>query len=253
MAGPFVRIPDRRHREELAAFVGRVVQLDPSATVRLVGGGGLVTAWASTPFQVLAARSVPGAVVSEVPASGVSASGVPASGVVGLGARGLVSGGLVSGGPTSRGPVSGGPVSGGPDVAVAAASLLTALAVERADAVDPGVGVPWRAEVPAADGWEAVGRLPAAELAAVVDAVLAQAPPTGVGEAELDRTAAALSDGSGRPVRVPVRCLLALSGLGLLTGSDEPVRVAVTRSWLRLETPGGAAVRRRIGTLPLLA
>ena len=39
-----------------------------------------------------------------------------------------------------------------------------------------------------------------------------------------------------------------------LAGTDPapPVRVAATGSWLRLETPGGAVVRRRITTLPLL-
>ena len=55
-----LRVPDADDRGDLAAFVGRVVRLDPTAVVRLrVGGGTRVTAWATTPFDVLATRSVP--------------------------------------------------------------------------------------------------------------------------------------------------------------------------------------------------
>ena len=60
-------------------------------------------------------------------------------------------------------------------------------------------------------------------------------------------------DPGGPAVRVPLRCLFALSGLGLLAdGVDDVLAVAVTPSWLRLDTPGGGVVRRRHAALPLL-
>jgi hypothetical protein len=203
-------IPDPGQRADLAEFVARVVALDPTAGVRLRGGDNRhVTAWAATPFDVLATRSVAGTLD-------------PA------------------------------------DVAVPATSLLTALAVERADTVDPGSGASWRAELPPDTGWTDAGEGAAADWAELVERGLESAAADGAGHgpsaALLDGTAAVLPASIGPPVRIPLRCLFALSGLGLLAGSDPapPVRVAATGSWLRLETPGGAVVRRRITALPLL-
>jgi hypothetical protein len=203
-------VPDPGQRADLAEFVARVVALDPTAGVRLRGGDNRhVTAWAATPFDVLATRSVAGTLE-------------PA------------------------------------DVAVPATSLLTALAVERADTVDPGAGAAWRSELPPDTGWTAAGEGDAADWAELVERGLESAAADGTGHgpsaALLDETAAVLPVPVGPPVRIPLRCLFALSGLGLLAASDPapPVRVAATGSWLRLETPGGAVVRRRITTLPLL-
>jgi hypothetical protein len=56
-------------------------------------------------------------------------------------------------------------------------------------------------------------------------------------------------------VKVPLRCLFALSGMGFLgdTGPDAGiVRVSATGTWLRLDARYGAVVRRRITALPLL-
>lgn len=202
-------VPDPGQRADLAEFVARVVALDPTAGVRLRGANGIVTAWAGTPFDVLATRSVAGTLD-------------PA------------------------------------DVAVAATSLLTALAVERADTVDPGAGASWRAELPPDTGWTDAGEGDAGDWAELVErgleSVAADDGGHGPSAALLDGTAAVLPAATGPPVRIPLRCLFALSGLGLLGGSDpaSPVRVGATGSWLRLETPGGAVVRRRITTLPLL-
>jgi hypothetical protein len=201
-------VPDPGQRADLAEFVARVVALDPTAGVRLRGGDNHhVTAWAATPFDVLATRSVAGTLD-------------PA------------------------------------DVAVPATALLTALAVERAATVDPGSGASWRAELPPDTGWTDAGEGDAGDWAALVERGLESAAADGHGPsaALLDETAAVLPVPVGPPVRIPLRCLFALSGLGLLAGTDPapPVRVAATGSWLRLETPGGAVVRRRITTLPLL-
>jgi hypothetical protein len=65
--------------------------------------------------------------------------------------------------------------------------------------------------------------------------------------------------GAGLDVKVPMRCLFALSGMGFLaenvdtaSESDETVRVTATDSWLRLDARYGAVVRRRHALLPLL-
>jgi hypothetical protein len=219
-----LRVPDADDRGDLAAFVGRVVRLDPTAVVRLrVGGGTRVTAWATTPFDVLATRSVPASLAPN-------------------------------------------------DVTVPATVLLTALSVDRAQTVDLGVGGVWQGLLPPDDGWAAVDAVPAAELEALAERGLAlareNAGPLGPPASLLDQTVLTVSAAdtslgrpeSGRPVKVPLRCLFALSGMGFLGASDvapdgspEVVRVAAAPSWLRLDARYGAVVHRRITTLPLLA
>ena len=56
-----LQVADPADRGDLGAFVGRVVRLDQTAVVRLLASAsGRITAWAATPFDVLATRSVPG-------------------------------------------------------------------------------------------------------------------------------------------------------------------------------------------------
>ncbi|MHA6625727.1 hypothetical protein ACU61A_09880 [Pseudonocardia sichuanensis] len=209
-------VPDPDERADLGAFVARVVRLDQAALVRLQGAGGTVSAWASTPFDVLATRTVHGALE-------------PA------------------------------------DVTAPAAGLLTALTVERAETVDPGAGGLWQGELPPAEGWQPVDEVPAAELERLTERGLAlareNAGPMGPPASLLDQTVLTVSaegphasPGTGtRPaVKVPLRCLFALSGMGFL-GEDGPaVRVSATGTWMRLDARYGAVVRRRITALPLL-
>jgi hypothetical protein len=171
---------------------------------------GRVTAWATTPFDVLATRSVPGS--------------------------------LDPG-----------------DVTAPAVALLTALTVDRAATVDPGTGGPWPGALPPDDGWAALDAVPAAELEGLAERGLAlareHAGPLGPPASLLDQTVLTVSGGTGAPVRVPLRCLFALSGMGFLGApetADETVRVSATASWLRLDARYGAVVRRRITSLPLL-
>ena len=203
-------VPDPDERSDLGAFVARVVRLDQAALVRLRGDGGTVTAWAATPFDALATRTVHGALE-------------PA------------------------------------DVTVPATGLLTALTVERADTVDPGTGGLWHGELPPAGGWQPVDDVPAAELERLTERGLAvareNAGPMGPPASLLDQTVLTVSAAARPAVKVPLRCLFALSGMGFLgdTGPDAGVvRVSATGTWLRLDARYGAVVRRRITALPLL-
>ena len=203
-----LHITDPDDRGDLGTFVGRVVRLDQTAAVRLLGSAsGRVTAWASTPFDVLATRSVPGTLE-------------PA------------------------------------DVTTFAAALLSALSVDRADTVDPGSGGLWQGLLPPADGWAVADTVPAAELEGLTERGLAlareHAGPLGPPASLLDQTVITVS-GSGLDVKVPLRCLFALSGMGFLgTTEEDEVRVTATDSWLRIDARFGAIVRRRHSMLPLL-
>ena len=199
-------VPDADERGDLGAFVARVVRLDPAAAARLRAGAGTVTAWASTPFDVLATRTVHGHVDPS-------------------------------------------------DVTVSANALLTALAVEKAATVDPGVGGLWPGDLPPDTGWSPVDVVPAAEIDALTERGLAvareNAGPLGPPTSLLDQNVLTVSAPAGPTVKVPLRCLFALSGMGFV-GGDGDVRVSATGGWLRLDAHYGAVVRRRTLTLPLL-
>ncbi|GAA3225126.1 hypothetical protein GCM10017691_13730 [Pseudonocardia petroleophila] len=203
-----LEIPDADERGDLGAFIGRVVRLDPVAIVRLRAANGVVTAWASTPFDVLATRSVHG----------------------------------------SLDPA---------DVTLPASSLLTALSVERAGVVDPGSGGLWQGELPPVDGWGAVDAVPAEEIEKLTERGLAvareNAGPMGPPASLLDQTVLTVTADTGPAVKVPMRCLFALSGMGFVAGdAGDAVRVSATGTWLRLDARYGAVVRRRLTGLPLL-
>ncbi|NMI01460.1 hypothetical protein [Pseudonocardia acidicola] len=214
-----LRLADPTERDDLGAFTARVVRLDQVALVRLRAAGGRVTAWAPTPFDVLATRSVHGSLEPD-------------------------------------------------DVTVSASGLLTALAVERSESIDPGPsGGLWQAQLPPDEGWSFVDDVPAAELEGLTERGLAlareHAGPLGPPASLLDQTVLTVhaeTAAARGPVKVPMRCLFALSGMGFLGGADtgaggegEPVvRVSASGSWLRLDARYGAVVRRRITSLPLL-
>ncbi|WP_199442404.1 hypothetical protein [Umezawaea beigongshangensis] len=145
------------------------------------------------------------------------------------------------------------------DVTVAGNELLTGLAVMRGERIDPGApkDLMWRSALPPLSGWLPVDRLPTSVVSQLADEGVAVARenqgPHGTPPASLlDQTVLTVS-GSGLDVKVPLRCLFALSGMGFLgSAQDEEVRVTATDSWLRIDARFGAVVRRRHSMLPLL-
>lgn len=210
-----LRIAEADDRENLAAFVARVVRLDGMAPVRLrergAAGPGVIEAWATTPFDVLATRAVHGAVDPG-------------------------------------------------DVTVSGNELLAALTVARGERLDPGPprDLLWRSELPAVGGWNHVDDLPVSVVAEVTDRGLAVARenvgPLGSPPASLlDQPVLTVSNDQV-DLKIQLRCLFALSGMGF-TGSAEDtdvVRVSATDSWLRIDARYGAVLRRRHALLPLL-
>jgi hypothetical protein len=208
-------IPDPVERDDLGAFVARAVRLDQGSVIRLkmrrFDSVDRVDAWASTPFDTLATRSVTGSVV-------------PA------------------------------------DLTVAGPELLAALAIVGKDRVDPGAPRDplWRSPLPPTDGWRHVEQVPASVLNELAEQgtrlAREHAGPHGSPPAALlDQTVLTVSDG-GDQVKIPLRCLFALAGMGLIAsaGTEEPVKISATSSWLRIDARYGAVVRRRHAQLPLL-
>jgi len=217
---PELSFTDRTERDDLSAFAARAVRLDQTTVVRLRARRddsgadrrtGRIEAWVATPFDVLATRTVFGAVE-------------PA------------------------------------DVTVSGNELLAALAIARGDTVDPGpvLDLQWRSALPPREHWQLVEEsLPAKIVNDLADRGIELAKenvgPQGTPPASLlDQTVLTVS-GDGLDVKIPLRCLFAMSGMGFLgDGDDEHVRITATDAWLRIDARFGAVVRRRHALLPLL-
>ncbi|MEO5834392.1 MAG: hypothetical protein ABIR83_13610 [Nakamurella sp.] len=226
-----IRLDDAGDREDLGAFVARVVRMDPQALVRLRNSpsrppgpdeSGNTTpqarlqVWATTPFDALVTRSVAGRIDP-------------------------------------------------PDCTVHAANLLPGIAVARSSDIDPGPVVDslWRTQLPPLAGWSWVDTVPGAVIGDLIDVGGTSArenvsPAGGTSSSLLDQQVLTV-EGAGYTVAVPMRCLFALSGMGFAgtggAGGDadaSDVRVFATDAWLRLDARFGAVVRRRHSLLPLL-
>jgi hypothetical protein len=146
------------------------------------------------------------------------------------------------------------------DVTVSGNELLAALAVSRGERIDPGpvLDLQWRSALPPRAHWQVVESLPAKVVTELADRGLElareNAGPHGTPPASLlDQTVLTVADDK-LEVKIPLRCLFAMSGMGFLGtgGADEQVRVTATDAWLRIDARFGAVVRRRHALLPLL-
>jgi hypothetical protein len=146
------------------------------------------------------------------------------------------------------------------DVTVSGNELLAALSVVRGDRVDPGrpLDIQWRSALPPEARWQTVDQLPARVVSELADRGIAVARenvgPQGTPPASLlDQTVLTVT-GDGLEIKVPLRCLFAMAGMGFLgtNTEDEQVRITATDSWLRIDARYGAVVRRRHALLPLL-
>jgi hypothetical protein len=215
-----LRFEDPAQRENLAAFVARAVRLDAQVPIRMrvrhnsgTDTVGMVEAWATTPFEVLATR----AVLAEL---------TPA------------------------------------DVTVSGNELLAALTVARSAEVDPGPArdLLWRSELPPQGTWPIIDDVPVSVISDLTERGLTvakeNAGPMGNPPASLlDQPVLTVSNGEV-DLKVPMRCLFALAGMGF-TGqqdehADDVVRVRANESWMRIDARYGAVVRRRHALLPLV-
>ncbi|MBN6037327.1 hypothetical protein [Amycolatopsis sp. 195334CR] len=146
------------------------------------------------------------------------------------------------------------------DVTVSGSELLAALTVAGGERMDPGPSrdLLWHSELPAAGRWQPVDDLPVGVVADLADRGVSlareNAGPHGNPPASLMDQAVLTVSGGELEVKVQMRCLFALSGMGFLDSSisDDVVRVTATDSWLRMDARYGAIVRRRHALLPLL-
>jgi len=146
------------------------------------------------------------------------------------------------------------------DLTVTGSELLAALAIVGGERIDPGPArdLLWRSALPPAEGWRYVDQVPASLVNELTERGVTLARehvgPQGTPPASLlDQTVLTVR-GAGLDVKVPLRCLFALSGMGFLPtdGDDEPVKISATDAWLRMDARYGAVVRRRHALLPLL-
>ena len=121
----------------------------------------------------------------------------------------------------------------------------------------PVIDASWRSQLPPPGGWVSVDDIPARLLSELADQGVTQArdnpgPAGGASTALLDSEVLNVT-GAGMNVSVPLRMLLALSGMGFAPATEgEQVRVSATDSWVRIDARFGAVLRRRHSLLPLL-
>lgn len=228
-------IDDEAERENLAAFLTRVVRLDPAAVVRVrrraplssparpettptepaIPGrvstsSSLVTAWVVTNFATLATRT--------------------------LAARLTVA-----------------------DATVAADSLLAAVPTGPKIPLGFAMDSLWRAGLPPTTGFTHIDDIPARDMVALAERGAALAAAHGSGQGPpvslLDQPVLTVS-GAGRRIAVPMRAVFTLTAMDFLphTGDkvrsqsiarEDIVRVRATDTWLRLDARYGSVARRR--------
>lgn len=139
------------------------------------------------------------------------------------------------------------------DLCAGADALVAGTAAMTPDGfVDPGFSMDsaWRGGLPPDNGFVHLDDVPAAVVADLAqrgtrlarEHAGPQGPPTSL----LDQDVVNVST-DDESVAIPMRCVLALTGMGFLppAGEQEVVRVRVTPAWLRLDARFGTVYRRR--------
>ncbi|WP_181780479.1 hypothetical protein [Pseudonocardia pini] len=210
-----LRFADPAARADLGAFTARLVRLAAMAPVGLRAGRGRVTAWAPTPFEVLATRSVEGEMepgeLTVIGTALLTALEVERAAEVDLGPGGAP---WLTDLPPDDGWVR------LEDVPAAALEALTerglTLAREHGGPLGP----------------------PASLLDQTVLTISGDVP----GKVAVPMRALFALSGMG---------FLGGADTGAGSGGEPVVRVSATGSWMRLDARFGAVVRRRVMSLPL--
>jgi hypothetical protein len=202
-------LDDTGHRDDLAAFVERALRLDEAAVIRLrERDGGLVVAWVSTGFDVLASRVVAGRVKPADLSAGADAL---AAGLTAMGGDGYVEPGF-------------------------------AMDSAWRGALPPETGFTHLDDVPA----RVVLDLAQRGVALAKEHSSAHGPPASLLDQEV--VAVSSGDTSvGIPMRC-VFALTAMGFLpqsGDAVAADEIVRVRALPTWLRIDARFGSVYRRR--------
>ncbi|MFI5560450.1 hypothetical protein ACIA2T_14330 [Amycolatopsis japonica] len=146
------------------------------------------------------------------------------------------------------------------DITVSGNELLAALTVAGGERMDPGPArdLMWHSELPAPGRWQLVDELPATVISELADRGVTLARdnvgPHGTPPASLMDQAVLTVSGNELEIKVQMRCLFALSGMGFVDSSidGDVVRVTATDSWMRIDARYGAVLKRRHALLPLL-
>lgn len=146
------------------------------------------------------------------------------------------------------------------DVTVSGSELLAAVTVAGGERMDPGVArdLQWQSELPVVREWQLVDDLPTTVVSDLagrgIDLARDNAGPRGTPPASLMDQVVLSVHGHGMEIKIHMRYLFALSGMGFFDPSipEDVVRVSATDSWVRLNARYGAVVRRRQALLPLL-
>ncbi|GAB2784589.1 hypothetical protein [Streptomyces daliensis] len=194
----------------LVAFLGRLLRWEKNAAVRIQAGGGVAAVFAKPArFEVLA----------------------------------VLTGRLLE-------PVE-------LDVTVSAGELLEGVEEKTETVTVPSAvtGPPWAGVLPPKGGWQAFADVPPDAVRAVAAAAVGEfrerAEKLGVGQRnptreELDALAEEIWSRPLGRTELPLRAAHAAHALGFLRGK-EPVSLLRAGTWLRLRTPYGSVVVRRLG------
>ena len=198
-----------------AAYLDRLLDLDPRASVRLQAGGSVLAVWSQPPFDVVALRPVALASRDDVDVT--------------VSARRLRDRLADTEGDAAEGQ-------------------------SRVELPPEVPGPSWVGLLPPRSGWQERGRTSVAAVREAVDAAVEQFRTRTAGVTIRSALEAAAADVWQRAALadLPVRAAHAAESLNLLGPGEGEVVAWASDPWLRLACPGGSIVLRRDATPDLL-